>query len=166
MLLVSFQQCQGQTQRNDVNQKLTAEVVCAYVRDSLPGYDFVTKSEEDNNAYCLKMEKESSFYCVSDFDGDNVSDVALLLRNASNKVCLFVLKFKNDNVVHYFVDCFGIWEGKITELKIAVEPSGLWEAVDGETEVPFDGIIVDDLRESLTKAYYWDGEKFVKFLYD
>ena len=64
------------------------------------------------------------------------------------------------------IDCFGIWEGEITELKIAIEPKGRWEAADETIIVPFNGIRVYDLRESISQSYYWDKTKFVRFLYD
>ncbi len=161
LLLIAFQQCQGKTQKSSINDK-QAEVIYSYAKDSLPDYKFITVS----STICTQTNIETAFCCVSDFNGDGVTDYAILLRDAGNKVCLFSFSISNNSVKHYFIDCFGIWKGEITELQVAVEPCGTWEAIDEEIKVPFDGIIVDDLRESRSKAYYWNGDKFVKFLYD
>jgi hypothetical protein len=165
ILLIVFQQCQGQASNGSVDYN-HASSIYHYVQDSLPDYNFIVEFNSDSSAYCLQKYKEQSLGCVSDFNGDKVNDYALLLRDKNNKVCLFSFSIVNNNVKHYLIDCFGVWKGKITELRIAVEPKGKWEAIDETIKVPNDGIIVDDLRESISKAYYWDKTNFVKFLYD
>lgn len=165
ILLIAFQQYQEQTPNSSV-VKNHASVIYQYVQDSLPDYNFIVESKNGSKTFWLQKYKEQSLVCISDFDGDNIDDYALLLRNQNNEVCLFFFSIVNDKVEHCLIDCFGIWEGEITELKIAIEPKGRWEAADETIIVPFDGIMVDDLRESISKAYYWDKTKFVKFLYD
>ena len=165
ILLIAFQQCQGQTPKSSVVENHTS-MVYQYVQDSLPNYNFIIESGNGSKSLCMQEYKEQSLGCVSDFDGDNVDDYALLLRDKNNKVCLFFFSTANNNVKHSLIDCFGIWEGEITELNVAIEPKGKWEAIDETIKVPFDGIMVNDLKESRSKAYYWDKTKFVKFLYD
>lgn len=166
LLATIFLQSQCKGQKTAINCSPISSAICSYVKDSLPEYNFITKSELDSNTSCQHKTIEQSFCCVSDFDGDGINDYALLLRDKNNKVCLFFFSVINNNVIHHLIDCFGPWKGEITELKVAVEPKGVWESVDDKIEVPFDGILVDDLRESISKAYYWNGDKFVKFLYD
>ncbi|MEA3503966.1 MAG: hypothetical protein U9R32_02050 [Bacteroidota bacterium] len=166
ILLIAFQQCQGQIPKGSIDYNDASSILYHYVQDSLSDYNFIEKFDVNSNTYCLQKIKEQSFCCISDFNGDAVNDYALLLRDDNNKVCLFFFSIVNNKVEHYLIDCFGIWEGEITELKIAIEPKGNWEAIDETVKVPFDGIIVDDLRESKSKAYYWNRGGFVKFLYD
>ncbi len=165
ILLIAFQQCQEQTPNSSVVKNHTSNIY-QYVQDSLPDYNFIVESYKGSKTFWVQKYKEQSLGCISDFDGDKIDDYALLLRNKNNEVCLFFFSTVNDKVEHCLIDCFGIWEGEITELKIAIEPKGKWEAIDETIIVPFDGIRVDDLRESISKAYYWDKTKFVKFLYD
>jgi hypothetical protein len=165
ILLITFHQCQGQTPNRSVVEN-QASSVYQYVQDSLPNYNFIVESKDEGKSLYMQQYKEQSLGCVSDFDGDKVDDYVLLLRDKNNKVCLFFFSTANNNVKHYLIDCFGIWKGEIKELKIAVEPKGKWEAIDETIKVPFDGIMVDDLKESRSKAYYWDKNKFTKFLYD
>lgn len=164
ILLIVFQQCQGQVDSSIDNNQ--ASSIYYYVQNSLPDYNFIVEFDADSITHCLQKYKEQSFGCVSDFNGDNINDYALLLRDKNNKVCLFSFSTANDNVKHYLIDCFGVWKGEITELRIEIEPKGKWEAIDETIKVPNDGIIVDDMRESISKAYYWDKTNFVKFLYD
>lgn len=165
ILLIAFQQCQGQTPNSSVVENHTSSVY-QYVQDSLPDYSFVVESKYGSKKLCMQKYTEQTLGCMSDFDGDKVDDYALFLRDKNNTVCLFFFSTANDKVEHHLIDCFGIWEGEITELSVTVEPKGKWEAIDETIKVPFDGIMVDDLRESRSKAYYWDKIKFVKFLYD
>ncbi len=165
ILLIAFQQCQGQASNDSVDYN-QASIIYHYVQDSMSDYNFIVEFNADSSSYCLQKYKEQSLGCVSDFNGDKINDYALLLRDKNNKVCLFSFSVVNNNVVHYLIDCFGIWKGEIKDLKIAIEPKGKWEAIDETIKVPNDGIIVDDLRESISKAYYWDKTNFVKFLYD
>lgn len=166
ILLIAFQQCQGQMPNSSSAGNNQASSIYQYVQDSLPNYKFIVESKEGSKSLCVQKYKEQSLGCMSDFDGDMVDDYVLLLRDENNKVCLFFFSIANNNVKHFLIDCFGIWEGKITELNITVEPKGKWEAIDETIKVPFDGIMVDDLKESRSKAYYWNKTKFVKFLYD
>lgn len=165
ILLIVFQQCQAQTPNISVVENHTSSIY-QYVQDSLPDYNFIVKPKNGSKTFCVQKYEEQSLGCRSDFDGDKIDDYALLLRDKNNRVCLFFFSTVNDKIEHSLIDCFGIWEGEITELKIAVEPKGKWEAIDETIKVPFDGIMVDDFRESKSKAYYWDKTKFVKFLYD
>ncbi len=165
ILLIAFQQCQGQTPKSSVVENQTSRVY-QYIQDSLPNYNFITEAGNGSKSLCMQKHREQSLGCVSDFDGDTVDDYALLLRDKNNKVCLFFFSTTNNSVKHYLIDCFGIWKGEITELNIAIEPKGKWEAIDETIKVPFDGIMVNDLKESRSKAYYWNKNKFVKFLYD
>jgi hypothetical protein len=135
-------------------------------KDSLPNYNFIIEYSNGSKSIWMQKYKEQLLGCASDFDGDNVDDYALLLRDNNDKVCLFFFSTANNTVKHSLIDCFGIWEGEITELNVAVEPKGKWEAIEETIKVPYDGILVNDLRESRSKAYYWDKSKFVRFLYD
>jgi len=161
LILIVLQQCQGKTQNID-NSNIHSYEIIEYIKDSLPGYRLVTDSIID----CSQMNKEETYCCTSDFNGDGFNDIAILLRDTTNRVCLFSLSLRTNVFKHYLLDCFGIWDGEISDLSVAIEPKGKWEAIDETINVPFDGIIVNDLRKSLSKAYYWNGEKFVQFLYD
>jgi len=165
ILLFVFQQCQGQIHKSTVDDNQILSIY-EYIQDSLPDYNFIMEPKKDSESFCFQKYKEKSLACVSDFDGDKVDDYALLLKDKNNKVCLFSFSTVNNNVKHYLIDCFGIWEDEITELEISIEPKGKWEAIDETIKVHFDGIMVDDLNESKSKAYYWNKNKFVKFLYD
>ncbi|MBN1117998.1 MAG: hypothetical protein JXA77_12370 [Bacteroidales bacterium] len=165
LLLIAFQQCQGQTPNNSVDSNQVSRVF-QYIQDYLTEYSFILDSVVDSSSKFLQLYKEQSLGCVSDFNGDKIDDYALLLRDANNKVYLFSFSIINNSVKHYLIDCLGIWEDDFRELKVVTEPKGKWEAIEETIIVPNDGISVDDLRKSLSYSYYWEKTHFVKFLYD
>lgn len=161
LLLIVLHPYQGETQNISI-EDIHSEVIVNYIKEYLPDYNFIG----DSIASCSRPNIEAVYCCICDYNGDSINDYAIFLRDTINKVCLFSFSLENNRLKHYVIDCFGVWEGKITELRVAIEPSGTWEGINEKINVPFDGFIVDDLRESISKAYYWNGKNFIKFLYD
>jgi len=160
-LSIIIQQSYGQVLGDSLSSR-----IYFYVQDSMPDYNFIVKINSEQSSYLLQEYINNSWGCVSDFNGDEINDYALLLRDSSDEICLFWFSITHDLVTSSLIDCFGVRKGKDIELKVFIEPKGKWEAIDTTIKVSNDGIIVDDLKESISKAYYWKKESFVKFLYD
>ena len=162
LILLFFQQSYGQDNYDGAGCEALS--IYHFVKDSVSDYTFISAS--DASGASLQNYIDQSLGCVSDFNGDDIKDYALFLRDKNNKVCLFYFSLIKDNVMYYPIDCFGTWDNEVKELRVAVEPKGKWEAISQTIKVPYDGLIVDDLRESKSKAYYWSNGKFVRFRYD
>lgn len=105
------------------------------------------------------------YYCNSDFNGDGQIDYALILQKENFECDIFVF-FRTDNGFHhYLIHKFYLVNSKINVI-ISIEKKGKWDIIDRTIDVINNAIIVNMIAESLSVAYYWNGNEFVKLLFD
>jgi len=152
--------------QTSVTQKTDSEIICNYIKDSLMNYRPLT-IESKGTVPWLKTYMSKSYACALDYDGSGNMSYALLLKGSTNKK-LFLFCFSiNDTIVKYCkIDSFNIANIKNPEVELSVYPKGIWESFDKEVQVKYDGILVENLYESLSFAYYFKNGKFIKFLFD
>lgn len=147
-------------------QKTDSEIICNYIKDSLINYRPLTIESKDTVPW-LKTYLSKSYACVLDYDGSGNKSYALLLNDSTNKK-LFLFCFSiNDTIVKCCkIDSFNIAHINNPEIELSLYPKGIWESVDEEVHVKNDGILVENLYESLSFAYYYKNGMFIKFLFD
>lgn len=148
-------------QQQEVNNIISDKLI-DYINSSLPDYTILTITDYFNEVNNFIDNGELPYICESDFDSDGKMEYAVLLKKGDHKLCIMIISLLKNK--HQEIDCFN-FNNKV-DIILSVEKKGKWEAVDETIDVPNDGILVDFAKESLSKAYYWDGKKYVEFLYD
>ena len=137
----------------------------SYIRTELPNYSLVETSEYITEISDL-FEKDSQLYfCRSDFNGNEKNDYAILLWKNESTICIIVFESIDNGYNHQTLDCFEKAKGSL-DIVLSTEPKGEWSSIDETINVPYDGILVEILEESHSYSYYWNDDKFSKYLYD
>lgn len=148
------------------NQDADSEIVYNYIQDSLKNYKPLIITTKDTTSW-LKTYISKSYACMLDYNGNGRSGYALLLKDvASKSVFLFCLSVNDSTVECYKIDSFRINNVKAPDIEVSVYPKGIWESVDEKIHVRNDGILVENLYESLSFAYYYKDNRFIKFFFD
>jgi hypothetical protein len=160
------QQCHIIAKKNDTTHYNASQRISKYIQDSLSSFHSIEIADGDSSQLFIKKNLSRAYCCFSDFNGDKEIDYAILLRDDSNRISLVVFKVIKNAVSHIVIENLGVWEDNLPELRIEVEPKGIWEAIDEKIKVYHDGVSLTNEKESLTFAYYWKNNRFNKFYYD
>ena len=137
-----------------------------YVQSSLPNYSFLKEDQYVQGWKSFKFDGHIPFFCEADFNGDNRIDYALvLLDRLQNKLSVVAFFRKGNDFNYLIIDTYNYTE-KAVDAIISTKKRGQWETIDETIVVPYDGINIDFVSESLSKSYYWKENKFVKVIYD
>lgn len=170
--MLSFVGCKQENKKqavlSDKKQEVTSDKngvsdeLKSYINISLSDYSIITLSDYFDEVSSFLEGDKLPFICKSDFDGDEKMEYAILLKKGDDKLCIIAISLLENK--HQEIDCFNF--NNEVDIILSVEKKGKWETIDETIDVPNDGILVDFAKESLSKAYYWDGQKYVEFLYD
>ncbi|HRZ43042.1 MAG TPA: hypothetical protein P5228_10115 [Bacteroidales bacterium] len=166
VLLTIAQQWDVNAEGIDTTHFHASKLISSYLNDSLSAYCPIVQVDIDSSQFLIDLNLRQGYSCFSDFNGDKLIDYALLLRDDSNHVSLFVFNIQISKVSHIFIDNYGSWPEQFPLLEVGVEPKGIWRAADEKLRVLHDGIFLSEVNESITYAYYWNDGKYKKFIYD
>jgi hypothetical protein len=149
----------------EIDNKLPSDLV-NFVQSSLRNYSFLKEDQYIQGWKSFTPEGNKPFFCEADFNGDNRTDYALILIDTlQNKLSLLSF-FRNDNSFNYIlIDTYNYTEKSVDAI-LSIKKGGQWETIDETFVVPYDGINIDFVSESLSKSYFWKENKFNKVLYD
>jgi len=153
-----------------VNSNLNAtnipDSVINFINTELPDFSIVTINDYVQGFIeFLRDKNELPYYCSSDFNGDNKPDHAILLIDSTKRLFLYGLIQEKNNFKKILIDKYDSQVDGI-QIIIGVEKKGDWESISEKITVPYDGIYIDLIEESLSWSYYFDGKTFIRFLYD
>ena len=137
--------------------------LASYIKAKLVKYQLPKIDEYDENWSNYKTENVP-FLCSSDFNGDGERDYALILIDTSKVVVLFAFNKEGQSYRHFQLEKFK--ENNKFGIVLTIQEKGEWAAIDESKVVNNDGILVEDIFESKSKTYYWDGESYTQFLFD
>ena len=137
-----------------------------YIAEELKQY-IIPTTEDYDIGWQDFLEKESlPFIACSDFNGDNNLDYAVvLIQKGRDKSALFVFNATDKGYLYYKLEEYDVFNGEIATV-VSIEKKGTWEAVNETITVSNDGLLVELLEESLSWAFYRNGQQYEKFLYD
>jgi|GEM_PF-5281118 len=137
--------------------------LATYIKANLVKYQLPKIDEYDENWRNYKTDNVP-FLCSSDFNGDGKRDYALILIDTSKVEVLFAFNKEGQSYHHFQLEKFK--EKNKFGIVLTIQEKGEWAAIDENKVVNNDGILVEDIFESKSKAYYWDGESYTQFLFD
>jgi len=105
------------------------------------------------------------YFCESDFSGDGKKDYGILLISEEKEIELFGFIVKENGFEEYKIDKFSEFH-RNENIIISIYKKGVWVTYNDSIVVPNDGILVDFVEASLSRAYHWNGETFIKVLGD
>lgn len=136
-----------------------------FITNNADKYELITINQYDilNKQF---SNTDTPFIVKVDFNGDNLIDFAIIVRNKiTDKIDL--LGFVNNNknrFEYYFIDHF-INDGKL-DFILSVEDKGEWTSIDNTIYVDNDGITIERFNLSLSFSYYWKNNTFIKHYWD
>jgi hypothetical protein len=140
--------------------------VLDYINVNLPDYQVPILDEYISDWKVQSSNKYIPFYVSDDFDGNLKIDAAMILKKQdTHEIGLFVFLSVDKGLQHFLLDTFATSERGIDAV-ISIMKKGVWESIIDSVTVPNDGISLALTEESKEWAYYWDGNKFIKFLFD
>lgn len=142
---------------------LIPKELATYIKANLVKYQFPKIDEYDANWRDYKTDNVP-FLCSSDFNGDGKRDYALILIDTSKVEVLFVFNKEGQSYRHFQLEKFK--KNNKFGIVLTIQEKGEWASIDESKVVNNDGILVEDIFESKSKAYYWDGEGYTQFLFD
>ena len=149
--------------KNDLN--VIPSQLLEFVKAKLPEMQIPTTGDYINGWESFKKGSILPFYCLGDYNGDNLKDHCLLLIKDSTQLSLYSFLTLDNSYQIILIDTIARLTKGI-EVVIYTEPKGEWELVEETISVPFDGISIDLIEESNSWSYYWKNDRFVKFFYD
>ncbi len=140
------------------------EILIKYVKIAIPNYHIPDLSDFDK-AWNLFYEDSLSipYYIAGDFNGDGLTDYALLLMN--NEKELFLGAFHRVNDVEFkfiLIEDIGNFINKIINVGLYVQKTGEIEGIGGRLILFYDAIILSIFEKS-SKIYYWDKDNYTAF---
>ena len=165
LLFISEANCINIIQNNEINvrKKITSilnECCDSLLKYELPGNNSFDESWKDYTS------SKYPFFCESDFNGDKISDFALILVSKNRKelfVCVLLSTNKSYKIL--WLQKFDMNDSHIPVV-LDIEKKGIWESANGGKSVKNDGFIVNWLPESKSYIYYWSQNKFKRFFTD
>ncbi|WP_282035481.1 hypothetical protein [Saccharicrinis aurantiacus] len=106
------------------------------------------------------------FFCTSDYNGDNLLDFAVLLKDSSDELFLYVFLQQANGYEIVLIDKIQNYNSKKFQIVIRSELKGVWESITEKITVCNNGISIVLIEESLTWSYYYHEGKFIQFIYD
>ncbi len=147
-------------------QKSIPKSLYDYINKNLSSYLIPELSDYIKGWEKFSYNNNLPFICMSDFNGDGLEDYAIILLKDGIEIHLFAFHTTAiSSYRYYLIDSVGKLNQE-NEIILSIEKKGLWEAIDESINVENDGILIDFIRESKSWAYYWDGKKYIKFLFD
>ena len=136
-----------------------------FVSQSLPKMQIPTAENYLKGWESFSNESDLPFYCSGDFNGDNLIDYCLLVIKDSTIINLYSFLNQNNGFQIVLIDSLR-YLPKGIDIIVTTEPKGEWESIEETISIPFDGITVSQIEESLTWSYYYKNDRFERFLYD
>jgi hypothetical protein len=137
-----------------------------YIENNLKRFYIPSTDEYVDEWQDFTKKDQLPFLAYSDFNNDGSVDYAVVLRHKDdNKVTLFIFNTDEKGYSHFPLDFNYVKEGGI-ETIISIEKKGTWEAIDTAISVVSDGVMVQLITESIGHSYYWNGHKYIMFVYD
>nr|WP_319401738.1 hypothetical protein [uncultured Carboxylicivirga sp.] len=123
--------------------------------------DYVTdwESFQDDNS-------QLPYFCTSDYNGDNLLDFAVLLKDSKGELFLYAFIRQDNEFNVVLIDKFTNEDNKKIQILIGTELKGEWESITEKITVLNDGISLALIEESLSWSYYYHEGKFKQFTYD
>ncbi len=151
--------------KNEINIRKNLTCLLNEYCDSLSKYNLPENNFFDES-WKDYSESQYPYFCETDFNGDKISDYAIILVSKNKKelfVCvilsikksykfLLLKKFKmNDNYIPIVLD---------------IEKKGIWESANDKKTIKNDGLIIYWLPESKSFMYYCYQNNFIRFFTD
>lgn len=153
------------SETNSFNEELPSSLK-EYIENNLKQYYIPSTDEYVKEWQDFTEKKQLPFFAYSDFNNDGSIDYAVVLKyKDSSKVSLFIFNTNEKEYSQYRLAYNNVKEIGI-ETIVSVEKKGTWEAIDTTITVNSDGVMVQLITESLSYAYYWDGQQYKEFLFD
>ncbi|MCK9618291.1 MAG: hypothetical protein M0R21_10715 [Lentimicrobiaceae bacterium] len=136
-----------------------------FLSKKFPNYKLPTIEDYAEGWKPSADNKNLPFITSSDFNGDGYLDFSIFLLNPQSKELTLFVFLRINSGYKYFI--LGNYKNvKKIEMILSVEKKGKWDAAEETIDVLNDGILVENFIESESIAFYWDGEKFIKFLFE
>lgn len=136
-----------------------------FVKKSLPKMKIPTVDNYLKDWESFSNESDIPYYCKGDFNGDKLIDYCLLMIKDSTKINLYSFLNQNNSFQIVLIDSIR-YLTKGIDIIVTMEPKGEWESIEETFSVPFDGIHIDLIEESISWSYYLKKERFERFYYD
>ncbi|MCW3785758.1 hypothetical protein [Plebeiibacterium sediminum] len=151
---------------NNIFSQNIPDHIIHFIEEKLPQLSKV--SIDEYVAYWndfMEEEGQLPYYCSGDFNGDNNKDYAILLTDSVKQLYLYSF-LKNENSYKVILIDKLASQNEMIQIVVHIEPKGVWESIVDEINVSKEGVTIDLLDESLSWSYYFEDDKFIKFLYD
>jgi len=164
-LSISKAVCINIGQNKDSNARKRIICLLSECCDSLSKY-YLPENNSLNESWKDYNASKYLYYCETDFNGDKISDFALILVS-KNKKELFVCVLLSMNK-SYKMLCLQKFEMNDNQIPIVlgIEKKGIWESANEKKIVRNDGLIIYWLPESKSYMYYWSQNRFNRFFSD
>jgi hypothetical protein len=137
-----------------------------YVAQNLPGYTIVDTSDYIKAWWSFYDKHQIPCFITMDFNDDQVSDYAMLLKNA-NSLRLVILTASGNSFTQWMPDDFNeVYKGNDVQFGLSIEPPGRIDClVDNKEQslvLQSNGIALMALEQKV-KVYYWSSGKYNLF---
>ena len=149
------------------------EDLISYVKAMNNNLRLPTASDYDDYFFTGYYEGKLPYFCTGEFNNDSIKDFALILIEDSTNQLIYSFHVEGDSYAPYLILKQKLANSqsnqfKVVSYNIRTETERILESIDTTYVIQSDGIITNDMDESLEFTEVWDKyqKKYIRLMFD